>query len=580
VTSVSTFRVALAQINMTVGDLDGNTEKVRQGIATAKSLGANLVAFPELTITGYPPEDLLFKPQFIADNRARLEGLLPASKGITAVVGFVDADRDIYNAAAILHDGKLAGVYRKMYLPTYGVFDEDRYFKAGHSCPVFNIGGVTVGVNICEDIWYPGGPTLHQANAGAQVIVTINGSPYYAGKVGFREKFVATRAIDHGIYVCYVNIAGGQDELVFDGNSVIFDPDGEAIARGKTFEEDMVVADLSLTSLMGHRLRSPLHRKVKHGALPEGVTAPVIPLDAPPAAKRPPLPAQKPAPLEPIAETYKAIVTGVRDYVRKNGFKRVLLGLSGGIDSSLVASIATDALGPERVVGIGMPSRYSSKASLEDASALAKNLGIEFHVIGIEPAFEAMLSMLGGMFEGTEANVAEENIQSRIRGNILMAISNKFGWLVLATGNKTELAMGFATLYGDMSGGYAVIKDVQKTVVYELARYRNRAAGKALIPERILTKPASPELKADQRTEESLLPFSILDPILKAYVEEEKSYADLLAMGFAEAHVKRVMTQVDRNEYKRRQAPPGVKITPRAFGRDRRLPIVNKYKAF
>lgn len=579
-TSVSTFRVALAQINMTVGDLDGNTEKVRQGIATAKSLGANLVAFPELTITGYPPEDLLFKPQFIADNRARLEGLLPASKGITAVVGFVDADRDIYNAAAILHDGKLAGVYRKMYLPTYGVFDEDRYFKAGHSCPVFNIGGVTVGVNICEDIWYPGGPTLHQANAGAQVIVTINGSPYYAGKVGFREKFVATRAIDHGIYVCYVNIAGGQDELVFDGNSVIFDPDGEAIARGKTFEEDMVVADLSLTSLMGHRLRSPLHRKVKHGALPEGVTAPVIPLDAPPAAKRPPLPAQKPAPLEPIAETYKAIVTGVRDYVRKNGFKRVLLGLSGGIDSSLVASIATDALGPERVVGIGMPSRYSSKASLEDASALAKNLGIEFHVIGIEPAFEAMLSMLGGMFEGTEANVAEENIQSRIRGNILMAISNKFGWLVLATGNKTELAMGFATLYGDMSGGYAVIKDVQKTVVYELARYRNRAAGKALIPERILTKPASPELKADQRTEESLLPFSILDPILKAYVEEEKSYADLLAMGFAEAHVKRVMTQVDRNEYKRRQAPPGVKITPRAFGRDRRLPIVNKYKAF
>ncbi|MBM4406189.1 MAG: NAD+ synthase [Chloroflexi bacterium] len=577
---MSTFRVALAQINMTVGDLDGNTEKVRQGIATAKSLGANLVAFPELTITGYPPEDLLFKPQFIADNRARLEGLLPASKGITAVVGFVDADRDIYNAAAILHDGKLAGVYRKMYLPTYGVFDEDRYFKAGHSCPVFNIGGVTVGVNICEDIWYPGGPTLHQANAGAQVIVTINGSPYYAGKVGFREKFVATRAIDHGIYVCYVNIAGGQDELVFDGNSVIFDPDGEAIARGKTFEEDMVVADLSLTSLMGHRLRSPLHRKVKHGALPEGVTAPVIPLDAPPAAKRPPLPAQKPAPLEPIAETYKAIVTGVRDYVRKNGFKRVLLGLSGGIDSSLVASIATDALGPERVVGIGMPSRYSSKASLEDASALAKNLGIEFHVIGIEPAFEAMLSMLGGMFEGTEANVAEENIQSRIRGNILMAISNKFGWLVLATGNKTELAMGFATLYGDMSGGYAVIKDVQKTVVYELARYRNRAAGKALIPERILTKPASPELKADQRTEESLLPFSILDPILKAYVEEEKSYADLLAMGFAEAHVKRVMTQVDRNEYKRRQAPPGVKITPRAFGRDRRLPIVNKYKAF
>lgn len=579
-TSVSTFRVALAQINMTVGDLDGNTEKVRQGIATAKSLGANLVAFPELTITGYPPEDLLFKPQFIADNRARLEGLLPASKGITAVVGFVDADRDIYNAAAILHDGKLAGVYRKMFLPTYGVFDEDRYFKAGHSCPVFNIGGVTVGVNICEDIWYPGGPTLHQANAGAQVIVTINGSPYYAGKVGFREKFVATRAIDHGIYVCYVNIAGGQDELVFDGNSVIFDPDGETIARGKTFEEDMVVADLSLTSLMGHRLRSPLHRKVKHGALPEGVTAPVIPLDAPPAAKRPPLPAQKPAPLEPIAETYKAIVTGVRDYVRKNGFKRVLLGLSGGIDSSLVASIATDALGPESVAGIGMPSRYSSKASLEDASALAKNLGIEFHVIGIEPAFEAMLSMLGGMFEGTEPNVAEENIQARIRGNILMAISNKFGWLVLATGNKTEMAMGFATLYGDMSGGYAVIKDVQKTMVYELARYRNRAAGKALIPERILTKPASPELKADQRTEESLLPFNILDPILKAYVEEERSYADLLAMGFAEAHVKRVMTQVDRNEYKRRQAPPGVKITPRAFGRDRRLPIVNKYKAF
>ncbi len=577
---MSLFRVALAQINTTVGDLDGNAEKVRKGIAEAKAMGANLVAFPELTITGYPPEDLLFKPRFIADNRARLDSLIPETKGITAVVGFVDADKDIYNAAAILHNGKLAGVYRKMYLPNYGVFDEDRYFKAGHSCPVFDIGGAMVGVNICEDIWYPGGPTLHQANAGAQIIISINGSPYYAGKVGYREKFVATRAIDHGLYVCYVNIAGGQDELVFDGNSVIFNPDGEAMVRGKVFEEDMVVADLSLTAIMGHRLRAPLHRKVKPATLPDGVSAPVVHLDPLPAAQRPALPARKLETIEPIAEIYKALVTGVGDYVRKNGFKRVLFGMSGGIDSSIVAAIATDALGPESVIGIGMPSRYSSKSSLEDAQALAKNLGIEFHVIGIEPAFEAMLSMLGGMFEGTEPNVAEENIQSRIRGNILMAISNKFGWLVLATGNKTEMAMGFATLYGDMAGGYAVIKDVQKTTVYELARYRNRAAGKPLIPESVLTKPASPELKADQRTEESLLPFHILDPILKAYVEEERSYADMLSMGFSEAHVKRVISQVDKNEYKRRQAPPGVKITTRAFGRDRRLPIVNKYRAF
>ena len=578
---MSTFRVALAQINTTVGDLDGNTDKIRRSLKQAKALGADLVAFPELTISGYPPEDLLFKPQFIKDNRKCLASLVEDTGGITAVIGFVDADTDIYNAAALACNGRLAGVYHKMFLPNYGVFDEDRYFKAGSRCPVFDLGGVRVGINVCEDIWYAAGPIVVQADAGAQVIVNINASPYHAGKAAFREKFLATRAIDNSLYVCFVNLVGGQDELVFDGASVIFDPEGEPIARGRQFEEEMVVADLDLSFLMRRRLRHPLGRKQRLVWANGEPTATVVPVaDAPKPTDRPPLPSRPVESLGPVAEVYQALITGTRDYVRKSGFKRVLIGMSGGIDSTVVATVAADALGPESVVGVAMPSRYNASESLDDARAVAKNLGIEFHVVGIEPTFDAMLSTLSGMFEGTEPNVAEENVQARIRGNILMAFSNKFGWMVLTTGNKSEMAMGYATLYGDMAGGFSVIKDVPKTLVYELARYRNTVGDAPVIPERVLDKAPTAELRPNQKDEDSLPPYAVLDPILKAYVEEDRTYDQMLQMGFDEAQVQQVITAVDRNEYKRRQSPPGIKITPRAFGRDRRLPMVNRYRPF
>ena len=578
---MSTFRVALAQINTTVGDLDGNTDKIRRSLKQAKALGADLVAFPELTISGYPPEDLLFKPQFIKDNRKCLASLVEDTGGITAVIGFVDADTDIYNAAALACNGRLAGVYHKMFLPNYGVFDEDRYFKAGSRCPVFDLGGVRVGINVCEDIWYAAGPIVVQADAGAQIIVNINASPYHAGKAAFREKFLATRAIDNSLYVCFVNLVGGQDELVFDGASVIFDPEGEPIARGRQFEEEMVVADLDLSFVMRHRLRHPLGRKQRLVWANGEPTATVVPVaDAPKPTDQPPLSSRPVESLGPVAEVYQALITGTRDYVRKSGFKRVLIGMSGGIDSTVVATVAADALGPESVVGVAMPSRYNASESLDDARAVAKNLGIEFHVVGIEPTFDAMLSTLSGMFEGTEPNVAEENVQARIRGNILMAFSNKFGWMVLTTGNKSEMAMGYATLYGDMAGGFSVIKDVPKTLVYELARYRNTLGDAPVIPERVLDKAPTAELRPNQKDEDSLPPYAVLDPILKAYVEEDRTYDQMLQMGFDEAQVQQVITAVDRNEYKRRQAPPGVKITPRAFGRDRRLPMVNRYRPF
>ncbi|MEE9285227.1 MAG: NAD+ synthase [Dehalococcoidia bacterium] len=578
---MSTFRVALAQINTTVGDLAGNTDKIRRYLEQAKAVGADLVAFPELAIPGYPPEDLLFKPQFIKDNQRCLADLVEATRGITAVIGFVDADDDIFNAAAVVSDGRLVGVYHKMFLPNYGVFDEDRYFKAGSACPVYDLGGVGVGVNVCEDIWYATGPIVLQADAGAQVIVNINASPYHAGKAAFREKFVATRAIDNALYVCYVNSVGGQDELVFDGGSMVFNPEGEMIAQGRQFQEEMVVVDLDIAFVLRHRLRNPLRRK--HRLVSPNGEAPAarVPVpDAPVPSERPQLPARPVQGLDPLAEVYQALVLGTHDYVRKNGFQRVLVGLSGGIDSTLVAAIGADALGPDGVVGVAMPSRYNVPESLDDARALAKNLGIEFRVVGIEPTFEVMLSTLAGMFEGTEPNVAEENIQARIRGNILMALSNKFGWLVLTTGNKSEMAMGYATLYGDMAGGFAVIKDVPKTLVYALARHRNTVGDGPVIPQRVLEKPPSAELRPDQKDEDSLPPYPVLDPVLKAYVEEDWTYDQMLELGFDEAHVRQVITAVDRNEYKRRQAPLGIKITPRAFGRDRRLPVVNRYRPF
>ena len=573
------LRIALAQINTTVGDLDGNEQRIREGIHRARAMGVDLVAFPELAIPGYPPEDLLLKPEFIAANVECLHRLAPDTRGITAVIGFVDWDDDIYNAAAVLHDGRLADVYHKAYLPNYGVFDEDRYFQGGNESPVFVLGETTIGVSVCEDMWYPAGPPEVQALiGGAQLLINISASPYYAGKGRLRERMLCTRARDNVAVVAFCNLVGGQDELVFDGNSVIFDERGQLIARGRQFDEDFVVTDVNLWSVFRQRLHDPRRRKeqgafrairgsVRHVALSDGDTR----------ADGPPITATKADMLGPVEEVYCALVLGTRDYVRKNGFQKVVIALSGGIDSSLVATLAADALGPDNVTGVAMPSRYSSPESHFDAEHLAQNLGIHFLTVPIDGTFQAYLDTLADVFAGLEPDVTEENIQARIRGNILMALSNKFGWLVLTTGNKSEMSVGYATLYGDMAGGFAVIKDVPKTLVYQLARYRNE--GGEVIPQRVLVKAPSAELRPDQRDTDSLPPYDVLDPVLKAYVEEDRSPTEIVTMGFDAELVRRVIHMVDRNEYKRRQGPPGVKITPRAFGKDRRLPITNRFRA-
>ena len=577
-----TFRLALAQINTTVGDIEGNVAKTLRYIDEARTLGADLVAFPELTITGYPPEDLLFKPSFIQENIQAMQRVAAASQDIAVVVGFVYANDDIYNAAAVAYGGQVAGIYCKMHLPNYGVFDEDRYFKRGQGSPVFVINGTVVGVNICEDIWYPVGPIALQREGGAQLIVNINASPYHAGKRSHREKMVATRAADNELLVAYLNTVGGQDELVFDGGSVIFDQTGELVARGPEFEEALVLADLDMEAVFRSRLQYPKPRKESTATLKEIVTSEAISVSTYQPAQRPPLPAREEVLLlDPIGQIYRALVVGTGDYVRKNGFSKIIIGLSGGVDSSLTACIAVDALGKENVLGIAMPSRYSTEGSVLDARELAENLGIDLWVIPIERAHTAFLDILEPHFQNTEPGVAEENVQARIRGNILMAISNKFGWLVLTTGNKSELAMGYATLYGDMAGGFAVIKDVPKTMVYELSRWRNsNGAPPGVIPQSVLEKAPSAELRPNQSDQDTLPPYSELDPVIKAYVEEDQSYQNMVDMGFYPEVVRQVITAADRNEYKRRQAPPGVKITARAFGRDRRLPIVNRYRQF
>ena len=585
-----TFRLAMAQMNATVGDLDGNAERIRAGIHDARELGADLIAFPELALPGYPPEDLLLKPQFIRDNYDRLLQIAVECKNIAAVIGFIDADADIYNAAAVIHDGEIIGVYHKMYLPNYGVFDEDRYFAPGNECPVYTVSGAPVGVNICEDIWYATGPAVVQRAAGAEIIVNINGSPFHAGKRAFREKMLATRASDNGVFVAYVNLVGGQDELVFDGGSSIFDPDGEIVAEAAQFEEQLLVADLDVEAVFRSRLRDPRTRKERGADLTHIGKAVNIQLsEYSEDAVKPPLPCVHAHDAEPVklrheydetAEVYAALTLGTRDYMRKCGFSKALIALSGGIDSTLVAAIATDALGSENVVGIAMPSRYSSEGSVLDATALANNLGIDLWTLPIEDAFSAHLDTLAPKFAGTGTGVAEENMQSRIRGNLIMAVSNKFNWLVLTTGNKSEMATGYATIYGDMAGGYAVIKDVPKQLVYELCRYRNTIGDAPVIPQSVIDKPPSAELRPDQKDEDSLPPYSILDPILKAYVEDDYSFDDIVAMGYERDTVKQIITLVDRNEYKRRQSPPGIKITPRNFGRDRRMPIANRYRPF
>ena len=581
-----TFRLAMAQMNATVGDFDGNAERIITSTREARALGADLIAFPELALPGYPPEDLLLKPQFIRENRERLGLIAAECRDITAIVGYVDADADIYNAAALIHDGEIVGSYRKMYLPNYGVFDEDRYFAAGSECPVYTVNGSPVGVNICEDIWYATGPAVVQRAAGAELIVNINGSPFHAGKRAFREKMLATRASDNGLFVAYVNLVGGQDELVFDGASIIFGPDGEVVARAGQFEEQILIADLEVEAVFRSRLRDPRTRKERATDLAHiGKPIQVAVSDYAENTAKPAIQSNDPytcdaQPLDETAEVYAALTLGTRDYVRKCGFGKVLIALSGGIDSTLVAAVAADALGSDNVVGIAMPSRYSSEGSVLDAMALADNLGIELWTLPIEDAFNAYLGTLAPKFEGTEPGVAEENVQSRIRGNLIMAVSNKFNWLVLTTGNKSEMATGYATIYGDMAGGYAVIKDVPKQLVYELCRYRNTIGEKPVIPQSVIDKPPSAELRPDQKDEDSLPPYSVLDPILKAYVEDDYGFDDIVAMGYDPDIVKHIITLVDRNEYKRRQSPPGIKITPRNFGRDRRMPIANRYRPF
>ena len=542
-------------------------------------MGADLITFPELAICGYPPEDLLFKPQFIAENLRCLEKIVENTSGLAAVVGFVDAKEDIYNAAAIINDGKLVAIYHKIYLPNYGVFDEDRYFQAGRECPVYVIGGVGVGVNICEDIWYEAGPATVQAYAGAEVIINISASPYHADKRNFRERMLGTRASDSVAIVAHTNLVGGQDELVFDGNSMILNEKGELITRGKQFEEDLIVADLNVEAVFRTRLHDPRWRK-EAVLLQEQKwqTARIVVSESPPTASKPALHPRQVETRGLPGEVYDALVLGTHDYVLKNGFKKVVIGLSGGIDSSLVATIAVDALGAANVITVSMPSRYSSPGSISDAELLAKNLGIRHINIPIEKIFQTYIETLADQFHDTKPNVAEENIQARIRGNILMALSNKFGWLVLTTGNKSETATGYTTLYGDMAGGFAVIKDVPKTLVYQLSNYRNSLADKEVIPASVLNKAPSAELRPEQKDIDSLPPYEILDPVLTAYVEEDKSVEQIIGAGFEEKAVKKAARLVDTSEYKRRQAPPGIKITPRAFGRDRRLPITNRFR--
>ena len=568
------LRVALAQVNPVVGDLRGNARLIADWIERAREQGADIVCFPELALTGYPPEDLVLKPSFVRDNLKQLEAVVAATAGIAAVVGFVDDDGEIYNAAAFIADRELKAVYHKVFLPNYGVFDEERYFAVGHRCPIFEMGGVRVAVSVCEDCWYPAGPMAWQADHGAELLININGSPFHAGKREEREKMVAERAADYGAYVAYVNTVGGQDELVFDGNSVVFGPRGEVLAHASSFKEELLVCDLDAGPVPFHR---PLE-KIRHeaeGAARLELEVSEVAVATVATSGREPIAPRKAQPLDGPAETYAAVVLGTHDYVTKQGIKKVLIGLSGGVDSALTAAVAADALGPENVIGVRMPSRHTSAESLDDAGQLAENLGIQLMDFPIEPAHHGFEEILAGAFKGTKSGVAEENIQPRIRMTILHALSNKLGYIVLSTGNKSELATGYGTLYGDIAGGYAVLKDLTKTTVYELCRYRNSLG--EVIPDRVITKPPSAELKPGQLDTDNLPPYAELDPILQGYVEQDLSPEELVAAGHDARTVARVIELVDRSEYKRRQAPPGVKITPRAFGRDRRMPITNRY---
>ena len=585
------FRIAMVQMNATVGDVAGNLRRIRGWMREAQKAKADLVAFPELAITGYPPEDLLLKPGFVEDNRRALEEVTRHCKNITTVIGYVEkgvraqqkvdhpmvvsAGRyELFNAAAIVSDQRLVKTYYKWYLPNYGVFDESRYFHSGRRAPLVVLNGTCVGINICEDIWLPTGPTKMQAAAGAEVIVNINASPFHVGKSHLREQMLAARAKANGVIVTYTNMVGGQDELVFDGNSVIVNQDGDVTIRAKAFQEDLLIADLDLDAMA----RSPLTRKRSSTLKASPVVDRVIISKSYTARPRPRLVPKVVTVVNPLTEVYEALVMGVRDYVTKNGFTRVVIGLSGGIDSALTAVIAVNALGAKNVLGLFMPSPYTSRISHHDVADLGQRLGIQVDTVSITRMFQSYVRSMTGLFAGRRMDTTEENLQARIRGNLLMAVSNKFGHLVLTTGNKSEMSVGYATLYGDMAGGFAVIKDVPKTMVYELTRLRNATGDAPVIPQRILDRPPTAELKPNQTDQDTLPPYDVLDPILKAYVEDDRAPEDIVAMGFDPKTVAQVIGLVDRSEYKRRQAPIGIKITHRAFGKDRRMPITNGYR--
>jgi len=575
----SPLRLALFQQNPTVGDIAANEAAIAAAIARAREAGAGLVVCGELAVTGYPPEDLLYKEHFLRDARAAVERLaaLTADGGPVAVVGFPDRGADVHNAAAVIAEGRVAAVYHKVHLQNYGVFDEQRYFRAGTAGGVIALGERRIGVTVCEDIWQPGPPSSDEALAGASLIVNLSASPYHAGKGLERETMVIQRARENVAAFAFCAIVGGQDELVFDGHSFVVDHDGTLIARAAQFEEELLVCDVDLDAAAAERLRSSGLRSLARNHTPNTTVLATLP--AAPAPPGPP-PAPRIAPLiEPrAAEIYAALVLGLRDYVEKNGFGDVVVSVSGGIDSAVTAALAVEALGPERVHTVSMPSRYSSQATRDDARRLAENLGCDFRELGIEPVVDAATGVLAESFAGREPDLAEENLQARVRGTLLMALSNKFGWLVIATGTKSELSVGYATLYGDMAGGFALLKDVYKTDVWRLSRYLNERARREVIPASIIERAPSAELRDDQLDEDSLPPYPELDKVLEAYVEEDRSRDELTSDGFDPDVVERALALIDRAEYKRRQAPPGVKLRPKAFGRDRRTPITNRWR--
>ena len=575
------LRAGLSQINPSVGDITGNTKKITKEIEAARGLDIDILCFPELAVTGYPPEDLLLKTEFINDNIRALDEIRKhCPDNMVVIVGFVDKKDDIFNSAAVIQRGEIIDVYHKLRLPNYGVFDENRYFQSERRFPVYSLGKMTFGVTICEDIWYPGEPIRSQVLLGnSQIIFNLSASPYYMEKPLARERMLATRAIDYNTIIAYCNMVGGQDELVFDGNSMFIDEKGKIVATARNFEEDLLVCDVNPERVYRSRLSTPTIRKTRYELSFEENHMEAFTLKPAKTKRKVKIPEKQADHSEdPLKCAFSALVLGTGDYIRKNGFKKVVLGLSGGIDSSLTAAIATEAVGPSKVVGVSMPSMYSSEGSVTDAEKLARNLGIELLSIPIEDAFKCYERMFAGFFSGTEEDVTEENIQARIRGNILMALSNKFGWLVLATSNKSELAVGYSTLYGDMSGGFAVIKDVPKAMVYELSHYYNRLREKEIIPKSVIEKPPSAELRPDQKDTDSLPEYDTLDRILKAYVEDGLGVDDIVKLGEKRSVVRRIIRMVNTNEYKRRQSAPGVKITSLAFGKDRRFPITNLYR--